>query len=131
MIRAMDKERQGLDPQLARLLEDEADTVEEFDDLVCCKVCSAVLTRRRFAMTVNGSHAHQCVNPHGFEFHLGCYQEALGCAISGERTHADSWFPGFQWRYATCAECQQHVGWYFDRSGEHFYGLIFDRIQAG
>jgi len=51
-------------------------------------------------------------------------------AISGSPQAADSWFLGFQWRLANCAECRRHLGWYFDRPGdEFFFGLILDRIQ--
>ena len=42
---------------------------------------------------------------------------------------ADTWFPGFRWQHASCSECHVHLGWYFDRGDEYFYGLILNRIQ--
>lgn len=117
----------GLDPALKTLVQDpQADE----QDYLFCAACSAVISRRSAALEINGSHEHFCTNPHGFDFHIGCFSEALGCAIAGEREHADSWFPGFRWRYASCSECQQHLGWYFDQPGAYFYGLILERVQS-
>ncbi len=127
MIDVIDKERQGLDPALKPVVDDVSAAERDF---LHCALCSAVVSRLANAIEVNGSHHHHCVNPHGFEFEVGCFNEALGCSISGERQHADSWFAGFQWRFASCSECQQHLGWYFDREGEYFYGLILDRVQS-
>jgi hypothetical protein len=126
MIDVVHKERQGLDPRLQEIVERER---AEDKDLVYCGACSHVIARKADGQPVNGSHAHHFTNPYGIHFHVGCYAEALGCTISGQPTAADSWFPGFFWRLASCAECQNHLGWYFERPGEHFYGLILDRIQ--
>ena len=127
MIDVIDKERQVLDTALAAVVDDAA--VPERDYLHCA-VCSAVISRQANAIEVNGSHLHHCTNPHGFEFAVRCFSEALGCTIGGDRQHADSWFPGFCWRYASCSDCHQHLGWYFDRGDDYFYGLILDRIQS-
>lgn len=116
-----------LDPALKDLVEH---TDDPGKDYLHCAACSAVISNLANAIEINGSHHHHCTNPHGFDFHVGCFNEALGCSISGEREHADSWFPGFLWRYASCSECQQHLGWYFDHSEAYFYGLIMDRVQS-
>lgn len=129
MIDVVEKPLQGehgLDPALARMLEEGPGPERDY---LHCAACSAVISRDSFAVEVNGQHQHFCINPHGFEFRVACYAQALGCAISGDREHADSWFPGYLWRLASCSECQTHLGWYFDREGDHFYGLISDRIQ--
>lgn len=117
----------GLDPALRELVQD---PTEDQPDYLYCAACSAVVSKVSAAIDVNGSHEHFCTNPHGFDFHIGCFSEALGCNIGGEREHADSWFAGYHWRYASCADCQQHLGWYFDRSEHYFYGLILDRVQS-
>lgn len=127
MVNVVDKERQALDPKLREILEREK---AEDKDYLYCGMCSNVITRGADRIEANGSHDHVLTNPHGFEFHLACFSEALGCSISGQRTAADTWFPGFEWRLATCAECQQHLGWYFDKSDQFFYGLIVDRLQG-
>ncbi len=121
-----DKTRQGLDPRLRELLEDEAG---DAPDLVYCDACAQPVARKSDATSINGSHAHQCTNPYGIRFHVGCYSDALGCDLSGRPTSADTWFPGFHWRLATCSGCHAHLGWYFERGQEYFYGLILDRIR--
>jgi hypothetical protein len=117
-----------LDPDLESMLE-----LPTTDDkgFIYCATCSTVITRAAERTDVNGSHAHHFTNPHGFQFHVGCFANALGCTITGGPEAADSWFMGYVWRLALCAECQSHLGWYFRQtSGEHFfYGLILDRIQ--
>ncbi len=126
MIDVEDKQRQGLDPGLKAILDREA---LEQGDLLYCRTCSSVIGRRSDSIAINGKHAHFCTNPYGIRFHIGCFAQALGCNISGRPSAADTWFPGFKWRLATCGECLTHLGWYFDRDSEYFYGLILDRIQ--
>ncbi len=120
-----------LDPKLRSLLDDQSE--DKRGNYIYCANCSHVLTTSDQRIDVNGSHEHYCTNPHGFEFHLGCFAEALGCDISGQAYAADSWFMGYAWRLAACAECHTHLGWYFavtaDGTPAYFYGLILDRIQ--
>lgn len=129
MIDVRDKPRQAtLDPQLKELIEDDPEAKKGF---VYCALCSHVISHIEQRTEVNGSHDHHFVNPHGLEFHVGCFSEALGCAISGQPTAADTWFPGFHWHIATCAECTTHLGWLFTNvETASFYGLILDRIQT-
>ena len=99
-------------------------------DFIYCAMCSSVIGRVTDKIEINGAFDHHCTNPHGVSFHLGCFSQALGCALSGQRMAADTWFPGFRWRIASCGECQAHLGWYFDRAeSDYFYGLILNRIQ--
>ena len=125
-----------LDPKLRALLDDESEA--QRGDYIYCAACSAIITRAQERTAVHGSHDHTCTNPHGFEFHIGCFAQALGCAISGPEYAADSWFMGYSWQLAACAECKTHLGWYFSANAGHtgssaspkyFYGLILDRIQ--
>ena len=125
MSNTVDIEDTTLDPKLRSLLEDSKND----KDYVYCAQCSAVLTQRSEQTIVNGSHDHRCTNPHGFAFHIGCYNQALGCTISGGSHAADSWFMGYTWELATCAECHCHLGWYFSKSDHNFYGLILKNIQ--
>jgi len=123
MVDVLDKERQGLDPKLKEIVE-KADR-----DFIYCSTCSSIIARSFDRIEVNGSHDHRFVNPYGIRFHIGCFAQALGCTISGDRVAADTWFPGFRWQHASCSECHVHLGWYFDRGDEYFYGLILNRIQ--
>ena len=127
MIDVIDKERQALDPKLKAILDEEK---KEEKGYLYCATCSHVIGRVDDRIEVNGSFQHTLTNPAGITFNLGCFRDALGSALSGERQAADSWFPGFLWRYAACAECSEHLGWYFDNADNYFYGLILNRIQS-
>jgi len=127
MVDVLDKQRQALDPAIQRLLDDG----KRSRSFVFCAACSNVLGHSKDAININGSHQHFCTNPHGIDFNVHCYSDALGCAISGQPTAADSWFAGYSWRFATCSDCNTHLGWLFDNSSaKHFYGLIRERIQV-
>ncbi|MEE2785180.1 MAG: cereblon family protein [Pseudomonadota bacterium] len=118
----------ALDPKLKAMLE-----LEQPDDknYVYCANCSNVITTISEKIAVAGSHAHHLTNPYGIDFSVGCFNQALGCDISGQPEAADSWFMGFVWRYASCSQCHGHMGWYFSQSsGDNaFYGLILDNLQ--
>jgi len=132
MVDVLDKERQVLDPGIAKLLDDDTETNKTADDeqLVFCASCSHLLASGAAAIEVNGSHLHHCTNPHGFTFNVRCFSQALGCSISGQPEAADSWFGGHTWRYASCAQCTAHLGWLFEQQDHFFYGLIKERIQT-
>lgn len=131
MSDVIDLERAGLAPGLQDVLERKP---EEARDFIYCSACSTVIARQTDRFEVNGSHDHSFVNPYGYQYRIGCFREALGCSISGAPQAADSWFTGFQWQLAACSDCRRHLGWHFERGaspvgGDHFYGLILDRIQ--
>jgi hypothetical protein len=128
MIDVLDEQRQGLDPKLKEIIDREE---QDDRDLVVCASCSHVVARRSDQIEVNGSFDHRFTNPYGLEFHVGCFREALGCAISGDRVAADTWFPGFRWRIASCEDCHHHLGWYFDQPDGYFYGLVLDYVKEG
>ena len=124
MIRVADKERQVPVPERSPA---SADTANR--ELVYCAICSHLIARLADRCEINGQHAHNCTNPYGVRFDVRCFGEALGAAISGPPVAADSWFPGFAWRLLTCTDCQAHIGWYFERGREYFYGLVANSIQ--
>ena len=126
MIDVLDKERQALDPKLKEIVDRAS---EETRDFLVCAACSHVIARRADQIDVNGAFAHFFTNPFGVEFHVGCFSDAPGCAITGERVAADTWFPGFHWRLASCEACRAHLGWYFDQADAYFYGLILDCVR--
>jgi hypothetical protein len=62
-------------------------------------------------------------------FHIICYREAAGCAREGTPTSLHTWFAGYDWCYALCGNCDNHLGWHYNASGrDQFYGLIKDRL---
>ena len=92
--------------------------------------CAAAITSQRHRIAVHGSHEHRFVNPAGFLFHIGCFAEAIGCAIVGPSSLEYPWFPGYAWRFALCGQCGRHLGWHFRSDGsEGFFGLILDRMR--
>ncbi len=129
MSEVKDPPASTLDPKLKSLLDLPAQSEKDY---IYCAACSHVITYASEKTEVNGAHSHYCVNPHGFEFNVGCFANALGCDISGHPEAADSWFMGYVWRLASCGQCRVHLGWYFSAAaGEHyFYGLILDKIQS-
>jgi hypothetical protein len=79
-------------------------------------------------IAVGGAHAHHFVNPHGIEFHVGCFADAGGCTAVGEASTYWSWFPGFAWQVELCAGCGEQLGWLFRSADAVFHGLILDRL---
>ncbi len=94
-----------------------------------CSDCRHEITSIDAKSSALGAHEHRCTNPHGITYHIGCFSEAPGCVEIGDTTEDFSWFPGYRWRIALCANCQTHLGWGFRaRSGDRFFGLILDRL---
>ena len=118
----------GTDLGIAEVVDEDTRGKEGF---LFCTACSHLIGHVVDRIEVNGSFLHTCTNPYGYVHHFGCHSDAHGCAISGGHHAADSWFKGFSWRLANCGNCDTHLGWLFERPGEHFFGLILDRIQAG
>jgi len=97
---------------------------------ICCAACGHRITTDEERMAINGAHDHQCVNPAGYLFHIGCFATAPGCSARGEPTSEFSWFPGYSWNYAHCGACNQHLGWCFQAGVSRFWGLILARLRS-
>ncbi|HEU5338777.1 MAG TPA: cereblon family protein [Sulfuricaulis sp.] len=95
-----------------------------------CAACRHPITHQDERIPVQGGHEHRFTNPHGITYHIGCYREAAGCSVVGESTAEFTWFPGYAWRIALCANCQTHLGWRFQTAGEYFHGLILNRLTS-
>ena len=96
-----------------------------------CAACGAPISARAWALAVDGAHEHRFMNPHGYQFHLGCFARAPGCALAGQPEAAYTWFPGWGWQIAACGACRVHLGWAFSGPGPTFFGLILDRLRSG
>ncbi|HVO66177.1 MAG TPA: cereblon family protein [Syntrophales bacterium] len=81
-----------------------------------------------YSITVNGQHAHIFKNPAGITFHIGCFSTAWGCFTYGIPTYDVTWFKGFSWCVALCANCFYHLGWHYQSGGESFFGLILANL---
>ncbi len=102
----------------------------EKENRLFCAACRHTVTHLDERIPVQGGHEHSFTNPHGVTYHIGCYREAAGCFAVGESTVEFSWFPGYAWRVALCANCQTHLGWRFQSGSEYFHGLIVNRLTS-
>ena len=99
--------------------------------LIKCANCHHPVTEVDFKVPINGEEEHQLTNPYGIRFHVMCFSDALGCLAHGDLVDADTWFPGYYWRFAMCENCDSHLGWfYLADDGESFYGLIGSHLIA-
>ena len=102
------------------------------DQRILCANCGNPITHRDERIEASGSHTHTCSNPHGFVFLIGCFRAAPGCRCEAFATAEHSWFSGYRWSIAYCAQCDRHLGWRFSASADEFHGLILDRLtEAG
>ena len=92
-----------------------------------CRICEHVITSENMRVSVEGSFEHIRSNPHGYEFHFECFQNAPGCSLFGTATTEYSWFNGYKWQLAICGGCGEHLGWLF-RGDNNFFGLISVRL---
>ena len=102
------------------------------DDAVYCAGCGEVVTRTRWAFSMNGSHEHVFFNPHGVVFRVLCFTEAPGARDEGQPTDDFTWFKGFDWNFALCGGCGEHLGWRYagDDGPGVFFGLIKGRLSS-
>lgn len=58
------------------------------------------------------------INPHGFVHEVITVKYVVHCLIAGPPVPADSWFPGYEWRFLICQQCQAHLGWSYHAPNE-------------
>lgn len=122
----MAKEEQG-ESRAPRATEE---TRGEERRVVRCAACDHALTDENARTEKDGKHRHDFVNPSGLAFRIACYRDAPGCVEIGEAETFWSWFSGYSWRIASCAECAAHLGWSYRGRDDAFFGLIVDRIKT-
>ncbi len=116
------------------LSEAEASVVEEYGEkavqrrIFLCTACGNPITTDIARISVGGSHLHVFTNPAGFVFRVALFSEAPGCVHAGIPTREHTWFSGFAWSYALCAQCGSHLGWIYSSGNGSFFGLIADRL---
>ncbi len=97
---------------------------------IVCAACAATITSPSHRIVSHGAHEHRFLNPAGLVFHIGCFDQAIGCTIVGPASLEYAWFPGFAWRLALCGQCRVQLGWHFrDDAGDGFFGLILARLR--
>ncbi len=101
-------------------------TCDEEGDWLCA-LCLQAVANERDRFSYNGQDEFNFANPDGFRFEIITFSETRGCRQSGIPTLDYTWFAGHAWSFCQCAECGQHLGWYY--SGQHqFAGLIKERL---
>lgn len=101
------------------------ETVTVTDDAIYCAACGHLLTRERWAISMDG-HERVFINPAGRVFRIRCFSEAPGSTDIGDPTTDHTWFPPYAWNFAICGGCNAHIGWHYV-DGEQpraFYGLM-------
>src|SRR5512136_589169 len=111
----------------SKILED-AETEKKKESIIC-KNCGNEITTAEYSIDVDGQHAHIFTNPLSITFHIGCFSRAWGCFIYGVPTYEATWFAGFSWCIAVCANCFTHLGWHYQSGKESFYGLIMANLS--
>ena len=96
---------------------------------IWCGLCGREVTGTDQKIAVHGTHAHTFFNPAGIVFELGCFRAAPGCRNVGEASAEFTWFAGHVWRIALCRRCNSHLGWFFEKGEQSFYGLILKNIK--
>jgi hypothetical protein len=101
------------------------------EDEIVCRQCLHVITSNAERKIINGAYSHTFANPEGIVFEIVCYRDAWGCGYVGRPSPEFTWFAGYVWRIAVCANCHVHLGWRFSTSGGRFFhGLISSRISG-
>ena len=98
------------------------------ENFLLCKVCTHIITSQSSRTSKNGHHTHIFSNPQGIVFEIGCFSNAQGCSNISKPTPEHTWFPGFRWSIAVCANCHTHLGWFYQSPDSSFYGLILDNL---
>lgn len=114
-----------------------ADSIEQImedslhsGDLFICRCCNQAITSEGQSTEIGKSHYFRFTNPLGVSFNIACFRNAPGCSLMGNATVDNSWFAGYRWQIAVCAECQEHLGWYYQNLKQrYFFGLIPERLH--
>ncbi|KPA14636.1 hypothetical protein MHK_005170 [Candidatus Magnetomorum sp. HK-1] len=121
------KSLQKIQARLSELTKDK----ETVDNNLYCVFCRHQISSLNFTIQINGNHHHMFTNPQGIAFEISCFSQAPGCAQTGTPTLEYTWFHGYNWRYALCAKCQMHLGWFYQSDNHNFYGLIMKSLIGG
>lgn len=104
-------------------------TTASTGDGIVCRQCLQGITSTAERTMINGAYAQTFANPEGIVFEITCYRHAWGCVYVGPSSPQFTWFAGYVWRIAVCANCHVHLGWRFSTGKGHFFhGLITNRL---
>ena len=118
------------DRESQRQIKKARDSQTKKEKRLFCSACRHPITHQDERISMQGGHEHNFTNPLGVTYLIGCFCEAKGCEPIGEATLEHTWFQGYAWRTALCANCRVHIGWRFQAGGEYFHGLILKRLTS-
>jgi hypothetical protein len=108
------------------------DPVDEPDSdrekAVLCRSCKAAVTGLNRQVFIHGKYLHTFFNPAGIVYEIRCFSQAPGCIKHGLPTDEFTWFAGYTWEYTVCANCLDHLGWFYSSSSGSFFGLINSKL---
>lgn len=100
-----------------------------------CAACRGLITHSDHLLVVDGQNRHFFVNPAGVECDFYTFSSCPGAIALGEATEAHTWFSGYGWRMAFCAQCGQHLGWQYEvvstlKRPFTFWGILVARLMT-
>jgi len=118
-------------PAILNDVDNQDETDGSADRALLCKFCHQRITSVDKAIRIQNSHQHIFTNPAGDTFRIGCFSSAPGCYQRTPPTMEFTWFKGFSWQVALCANCQVQMGWLYQAEATDsalFYGLILNHL---
>ena len=91
---------------------------------ILCAACRRRITSGEARIEIGGRHEHECVNPHGYRWRIGCFAAAEGLIVVSQPESEWSWFPGYTWQIENCGGCAALLGWLYRSGDATFHGLI-------
>ena len=84
-----------------------------------CKQCQTPIAFISDEIPISDMGAQSVqVNPNGFVHEVITVRTTQNTRALGNSVPADSWFPGFYWRFLVCGNCTDFVGWAYSRPNE-------------
>ena len=113
---------------------DADETEEQSGPQIVCRSCENVLTEAEMRCSVGTQGPVETfVNPGGYVHEVHLFRSVRGALSLGQATRADSWFPGYSWRFAICRRCDGFLGWAYEANQPgrppHFWGLRSEAIR--
>jgi len=121
-----------------------------FDSAMCCANCLTVVAKKddiipeqitvmkeatyQYDLDLLGisSRCYSATNEHGNRFDVSRFKPSISnVSLTTETSDKHSWFPGYLWSIASCAECGHHLGWGFNLVGNppEFIGLVVTSLR--
>lgn len=100
-------------------------------NLIKCRICKSLIAKRSDMVVMsNDGPLGAYVNPHGFVHETITVGKATGLALDGGPSMDYSWFPGYSWTMASCAECESSIGWLFRATRKNLRPRSFWGIRS-